>query len=137
MNATTLLKELRGRGVELASDGEQLRYRPRKVITPELPERLKTHKREVLNLLARERHDLTKADRRSLIIRWSEFPTWISLHDPTTGEWHEVTGLRGVCPASSRPHKRTGRREAVRHEVLWNLAEHHCAGRDENPRPRN
>jgi hypothetical protein len=41
MNATTLLKELRGRGVELASDGEQLRYRPRKVITPELPERLK------------------------------------------------------------------------------------------------
>jgi hypothetical protein len=33
---------------------------------------------------------LEEANRRGLIVRWSEHPTWIKLHDPTTGEWHEV-----------------------------------------------
>lgn len=28
------------------------------------------------------------ANKRGLIIRWSKHPGWISLHDPTTGEWH-------------------------------------------------
>ncbi len=38
----------------------------------------------------RERQKLEEANRRGLIIRWSEHPTWIKLHDPTTSEWHEV-----------------------------------------------
>jgi hypothetical protein len=33
-----------------------------------------------------KRHMLDKAARMGLIIRWSEYPEWIKLHDPTTGE---------------------------------------------------
>ena len=38
----------------------------------------------------RQRRRLEKAARIGLVIRWSEEPMWIKLHDPTTGEWHEV-----------------------------------------------
>ncbi len=51
---------------------------------------MKEHKAKLLKLLDWERQKLEEADRRGLIIRWSEHPTWIKLHDPTTGEWHEV-----------------------------------------------
>jgi len=38
----------------------------------------------------RRRRRLEKAARIGLVIQWSEDPMWIKLHDPTTGEWHEV-----------------------------------------------
>lgn len=41
-------------------------------------------------LSASRERKLEEASRRGLIIRWCEYPTWIKLHDPTTGEWHEV-----------------------------------------------
>jgi hypothetical protein len=25
-----------------------------------------------------------------LVVRWSEYPDWIALHNPLTGEWVEV-----------------------------------------------
>jgi hypothetical protein len=31
-----------------------------------------------------------EAGRRGLVVRWSEYPDWIALHDPSSGEWHEV-----------------------------------------------
>jgi hypothetical protein len=38
-----------------------------------------------------ERRDskLEDADRRGFVARRSREPGWISLHDPTTGEWHD------------------------------------------------
>jgi hypothetical protein len=48
---------------------------------------------------------------RGLIIRWSEYPTWIKLHDPTTGEWHEVKAsecLPGVLKAADTYRKKGG-----------------------------
>ncbi len=33
---------------------------------------------------------LEEASRRGLVVRWSEYPTWVALHDPLSGEWHEV-----------------------------------------------
>ncbi len=33
---------------------------------------------------------LEEASRRGLVVRWSEYPDWIALHDPTSGEWFEV-----------------------------------------------
>jgi hypothetical protein len=24
------------------------------------------------------------------VVRWSKYPDWIALHDPLSGEWHEV-----------------------------------------------
>jgi len=33
---------------------------------------------------------LEETSRRGLVVRWSERPTWVALHDPLSGEWHEV-----------------------------------------------
>jgi len=36
------------------------------------------------------RRKLEEAGRRGLVVRWSEYPDWIALHDPLSGEWVEV-----------------------------------------------
>ena len=41
-------------------------------------------------LASRRRRKLEEAGRRGLVVRWSEYPTWIALHDPLSGEWVEV-----------------------------------------------
>jgi hypothetical protein len=38
----------------------------------------------------RRRRKLEEAARRGLMVRWSEYPDWIALHDPSSGEWIEV-----------------------------------------------
>lgn len=54
---------------------------------------------------------LEEASRRGLIIRWSEYPDWIKLHDPTTGEWHEVRAeecLPSVVETANKCRKKGG-----------------------------
>ena len=41
-------------------------------------------------LAERRRRKLEEAGRRGLLVRWSEYPTWLTLHDPLTGEWHDL-----------------------------------------------
>jgi hypothetical protein len=41
-------------------------------------------------LAERRRRKLEEAGRRGLVVRWSEYPDWIALHDPSSGEWVEV-----------------------------------------------
>jgi len=41
-------------------------------------------------LAERRRRKLEEAGRRGLVVRWSEYPDWIALHDPFSGKWHEV-----------------------------------------------
>jgi hypothetical protein len=41
-------------------------------------------------LASRRGRKLEEAGRRGLVVRWSEYPTWIALHDPLIGEWVEV-----------------------------------------------
>jgi hypothetical protein len=36
------------------------------------------------------RRKLEDAGRRGLVVRWSEYPDWIALHDPLSGQWFEV-----------------------------------------------
>lgn len=50
--AASLLAELARRGIELQAQSGKLRYRPRASLTPELAVRVKTHKSELLVLLA-------------------------------------------------------------------------------------
>jgi hypothetical protein len=38
----------------------------------------------------RRRRKLEEAGRRGLVVRWSEYPDWIALHDPSSGERVEV-----------------------------------------------
>jgi hypothetical protein len=41
-------------------------------------------------LASRRRRKLEEAGRRGLVVRWSEYPNWLALHDPMSGEWVEV-----------------------------------------------
>jgi hypothetical protein len=97
MSARALLEELRGHDVLLKADGLILRVdAPTRADTGELRTTLREHKHALIRLLERERLRLEEADRRGLVIRWSREPGYVSIHDPTTGEWHEV-------PASGCP----------------------------------
>lgn len=111
MSARALLEELRHRNVTLEADGERLHVdAPAGTITEELRAALVENKTRLLKLLSWERRKLEKADRRGLIIRWSEYPTWIKLHDPLTGEWHEVKAsecLPSIVESANR-HRRKG-----------------------------
>ena len=56
----------------------------------------------------RRQRKLEEASRRGLVIRWSEYPLWIKIHDPLTGEWHEVRASEcppGVVETANRHRK--------------------------------
>lgn len=91
MSAKTLLEELREQDVHLQADGLTLRVdAPAAFDSGELRATLREHKRALIRHLERERRRLEEADRRGLVIKWSREPGYVSLHDPTTGEWHDL-----------------------------------------------
>ena len=91
MNARNLLDDLRTHGFVFDAQGLSLVVdAPKDDMTAEVREALAANKREILRLLHQERRRFEEADRRGLIIKRSREPGWISLHDPTTGEWHEI-----------------------------------------------
>ena len=110
MSAVDLLEELRQRGVLLEADGLTLRVdAPSEADTEEMRERLREHKRDLIRHLERERKSLEKADRRGLVIRWAREPGYVAIHDPTTGEWHEVKAsecLPSVVESAKTNHRR-------------------------------
>jgi len=112
MNARLLLNALRGTGVTLTPERDGLHVdAPARVLTETLRNSLVENKEDLIELLERERVRLGAADRSGLIIRWSEYPVWIKLHDPTTGEWHEVRAsecLPGVVETANQRRKRAG-----------------------------
>lgn len=112
MSVGALLEDLRRRDVTLEAEGDLLHVdAPAGVITDELRAILVENKGRLLELLARERHSLEEAGRRGLAIRWSEYPTWIKLHDPLAGEWHEVKAtecLPGVVETADRYRRKRG-----------------------------
>lgn len=62
-------------------------------------------------LAVRKERRLEQAGRRGLLVTWSEYPTWIKLHDPTTGDWHEVKAsecLPGVVAEADKNRKKGG-----------------------------
>jgi hypothetical protein len=112
MNASALLEDLRRRDVTLEAEGDRLHVdAPAGAITDELRAALVENKGRLLELLAREGRSLEEASRRGLAIRWSEYPIWIELHDPLTGDWHEVKAsecLPGVIETADRYRKKGG-----------------------------
>src|SRR5215204_1369677 len=117
MNARLLLNALRGTGVTLTPEEDGLHVdAPAGALTEAHRSSLVENKEALIELLEWERIRLGAADRRGLIIRWSEYPVWIKLHDPLTGEWHEVRAsecLPGVVETAK--HKRS--RKANRKEA--------------------
>ena len=120
MNVRTLLEELRERDICLKVDGLLLHVdAPAGAVTGELRSALREQKRALIRHLERERVRLEQAGRRGLIIGWSKEPGYVSIHDPATGEWHEIAA--SGCPTwiledarrpstwSSSPTTRSGR----------------------------
>jgi hypothetical protein len=112
MNASALLEDLRRRDVILEAEGDNLHVdAPVGVVTDELRAALVENKGCLLESLDRERSKLVEAGSRGFVIRWSEYPTWIKLHDPLTGDWHDVKAsecLPGVVEAADRYRNKGG-----------------------------
>ena|SRR5215210_3221383 len=121
MNARLLLNALRGNGVTLTPEKDGLHVdAPAGVLTETLRSSLVENKETLIELLERERIRLGAADRRGLIIRWSEYPIWIKLHDPLTGERHEVRAsecLPGVVETAN--HKRRQKTDRKETNKCW------------------
>jgi hypothetical protein len=97
LTARDLLEELRARDVRLQAEGLTLHVdAPAGVVSAELRAALRENKRDLIRLLEREQLRLEEADRLGLVIRWAREPGYVSIHDPTTGEWHEVAA--SDCP---------------------------------------
>lgn len=118
MNARTLVEELRKRDVRIEADGLVLRVdAPAETDTGGLRAALRERKRDLIRLLERERRRLEDADFRGLVIKWAKEPGYVALHDPTTGEWHEVEA--SGCPPwvleDARTNRRRGRARGHEH----------------------
>ena len=97
MSVRALLDELREHDVRLETDDLTLHVdAPAGADTPELRVKLRGHKRGLIRLLEGERKKLEESHRRGLVVKWSREPGHVSVHDPTTGEWHELTA--SGCP---------------------------------------
>ncbi len=51
MSAAQLMNELAQRGIRIEASGDRLRYSPRSAVTPDLADRMKAHKGELLTIL--------------------------------------------------------------------------------------
>lgn len=112
MSVHVLLEELRGRDVLLEAEGLTLHVdAPAGVLTDEERGALAENKPQLLKLLHWERKRLEEADRRGLVIKWAREPGWISLHDSTTGEWHEIKASE--CPPSIVESAKTHHRRVL------------------------
>jgi hypothetical protein len=67
-----------------------------------------------MKLLEREQRKLEKASRRRLVIKWSREPDWIELHDPVTGERHEVRASECLPGAAESANRRRRKRQSER-----------------------
>jgi hypothetical protein len=116
MSVGALIEDLNQRDIRLEAEGDKLLVdAPVGVVTDELKMSLARLKPRLLEFLRREQAEVDlepeEADREGLVIRWSEYPTWIKLHDPLTGEWHEVKAsacLPGVIETADRYRRKGG-----------------------------
>ena len=110
MRARDLLADLRRRGISLEAEGERISVdAPVGVMDERMRELLVENKPALVKLLQWERRKLGEAQRRGLVIRRARERGWIALHDPTTGEWHEVRAaecLPGVVKAADADRRR-------------------------------
>lgn len=79
MSAAELVADLARRGIRLEAHGERLRYYPRSALTPDLLDRLKAHKAELLASIER-------FDERAAIM---EFDAGLSRHEAERLAWKE------------------------------------------------
>lgn len=107
MTAAALMEDLALLGIRLKARGDRLRYSPRSAMTPDLAQRMKDHKGELLKIL-RPETDL--------------FGDWIKVNEPDGRiSWNNPAyiqeGLEVIDPPDPCPE--CGRLE------LWQSSSHH------------
>jgi TubC N-terminal docking domain len=107
----TLYHDLKSRGVLLEADGERLLVdAPAGELTDNDRATLVKYRSILVKFLKWEGRKLDQAARLGCVARWSKYPTWIELHNPLTGEWHELKAsecLPGVV-AEADKHREEG-----------------------------
>jgi hypothetical protein len=108
VNALSLYRDLKARGVILEAQGEFLRVdAPAGVLTEEHRAALKALKPKLLKLLSTEREKSQEVPERESLARWAG-PGLIRIRDPFTREWHEWPAakcLPGVVAEADRLRK--------------------------------
>jgi hypothetical protein len=93
-----------GISLTLTRRGEEdkLVAKPTALVTPEILEELRANKATLIEALRREpssaepdpppfiQRELDRASELGLVAKWSRTFGYVSLHDPTSGEWHDV-----------------------------------------------
>ena len=88
MNALSVYRDLKARGVVLEAQGDRLKVdSPVGVLTDGHRTALKEHKPKLLELLSRPRGKPQGASEHESVARWAG-PGLIKIRDPFTGEWH-------------------------------------------------
>jgi TubC N-terminal docking domain len=109
VRTAALREELHERDVLLEAYGLTLHVdAPARALNDELRTALCENKHALIQHVERERRRLEEAASRGLVIKWAREPGYLFLHDPTTGEWHEVRA--SDCPPSvvesAKAHRR-------------------------------
>jgi TubC N-terminal docking domain len=109
VRTAALREDLRERDVLLEAYGLTLHVdAPAGALTNELHTDLRENKHALIRQVERERRRLEEAASRGLVIKWAREPGYLFLHDPTTGQWHEVRA--SDCPPSvvesAKAHRR-------------------------------
>jgi len=108
MNAPQVVKAIGEVGItlDLVDDGERLLARPTELVTPEIVATLREHRMQLITELRFRKdparwprqtpltttpRDLARAAQMGLCAMWArrEFG-YVSVHDPLTGEWHNL-----------------------------------------------
>jgi hypothetical protein len=75
MTATRLMAEINSLGIRLEAKGDRLRFSPRSAVTPDLAERMKAHKAELLVVLRTTRKP--PQSNLGLRVEWEQYGVWI------------------------------------------------------------
>ncbi len=118
MGAAELLEEVKAAGVTLtySPETDKLIARPTSRVTPKIVAALRERKGEVIHTL---RPETARAAEIGLVSRWARTLGYLSIHDPTSGEWHDlqVADAPGWATREARKRKELymdGNRRAYR-----------------------
>jgi len=130
-SAAEILAAVEVAGITVTLTGEDLDRlvaRPTELVTPPVLALLRERKHDILAEL-RFRYDpekyprllppltatkreLARADNLGLVATWSKAYGYVAVHDPTTGEWHDI-------PLQAAPH--WAKAEAFKRKHLWRV----------------
>jgi hypothetical protein len=102
-------------GASFTLDGDDLVIRPTSLVTPGISDRIRENKAAIMEILRERQRDQKRLDRAAalgLVAKWSGEFGYVSIHDPTTGEWWDIQTKDAPPWAVSEAHKRKALRRA-------------------------